>query len=719
MKILYFDCFSGIAGDMVLGALIDAGLDINILKKGLKKLNIKGYELVAKKVMRKALSGTKLDVIIKRPSGGHSHRSLVEVLKLIDDSSLEGRVKDNAKKIFNLIGKAESKIHGIADKKKLHLHELGDIDSIIDIVGVAIAIDSLEIDEIHSSVVSFGRTILNTKGGVLPAPSPASLEILRDVPVKISGVDSELVTPTGAGILKALTKGFGDMPQMRVAQIGYGAGSNELNDIPNMLRVMIGESSSSFEEDKAFVIETNIDDMNPQNFEYLFERLFKDGALDAYTTTVHMKKSRPAFKLTVLSDRTKLEKLCSTIFSETTSIGIRYYEVDRFKLRREIVKVNTRYGNINVKLSKCPDNTFTVSPEYEECVKAARAEGVPLKRVYEEAKHGASHYDRSKVSRRSKMAQTFLIIAAFISLVTGYAAADTIYTKDGKELKGIITEDYKDRVLFNTIDGQLTIMKSEIRELYYDTEEQNLIKLAEQSRDKGDYIKSFVYYDRAFKKNPGSKTAKDGIVFIQGYLFKKDMSQKEEAVNRRNEFEQRGAQASIKSDEDKFNESLQKLQSDAGVTLVTTDGVTIIESVRKNSQADNAGIVSGDILVAIWGRLCGYMTLKDVVENLREKNSLETKVTLERNLTMRVRPFDSIGATLAMQFDGLTVTKIKEGSTGYEAGLRPDDIIIEINGNPTSYMPLKKAITLIKRSKDGKVNLTVRKDVVMWGKGGV
>lgn len=396
MKILYFDCFSGIAGDMVLGALIDAGLDMDILSRDLKKLKVRGYELRCAKVMRKALSGTKFDIIVKHSPRTHTHRSLAEILKLIDDSSLKAAVKENAKNIFNIIGKAESKIHGISDKKKLHLHELGDIDSIIDIVGAAIAIDALKIDEVYSSVVSFGRTILDTKGGVLPAPGPASLEILRGVPVKISGVDSELVTPTGAGILKALSKGFGDMPQMKISGIGYGAGTQSENAIPNMLRVMIGERVAAFEEDRAFVVETNIDDMNPQNFEYLFEKLLKEGALDAYTTTVQMKKSRPAFKLTVLSDRSKLERLCSVIFNETTSIGIRYYEVDRFKLRREIVKVGTKYGDIKVKLSKGPDDILTVSPEYDECVRAAKARGVPLKRVYEEAKHEAGHRGQLK-----------------------------------------------------------------------------------------------------------------------------------------------------------------------------------------------------------------------------------------------------------------------------------------------------------------------------------
>jgi uncharacterized protein (TIGR00299 family) protein len=719
MKILYFDCFSGIAGDMALGALIDAGLDIDILSRELKKLKIKGYELRCAKVMRKSLSGTKLDVIVKHSVGAHSHRSLAEVLKLIDDSSLKSIVKENAKKIFNIIGKAESKIHGISDKKRLHLHELGDIDSIVDIVGVAIAIDALEIDEIYSSSLSFGRTILNTKGGVLPAPSPASLEILKGVPVEVSGIDSELVTPTGAGILRALSKGFGDMPQMKVSDIGYGAGTKCLSEIPNMLRVIIGESVAAFEADKAFVIETNIDDMNPQNFEYLFEKLLKEGALDAYTTTVQMKKSRPAFKLTVLSDRSKLEKLCSIIFSETTSIGIRYYEVERFKLKREMVKVDTRYGNIKVKLSTGPDGILTVSPEYEECVKAARIRGVPLKRVYEEAKHEVRHCERPKGAKQSKMSYIFLIVAAFLSLVTGYAAADTIYAKDGKELKGIVLEDYKDRVIFSTIDGQITVMKSDMKELYFDTEEQNLIKLAEQARDKDDYMKAFVYYDKAFKINPNSRSAKDGIVFLQGYLFKKDMSRKEEAVKRHNEFEQRGEMSVIKSDEDELNDDLKKLRTEAGIVLTTSGGMTRIESVKAGSPADSAGIRKGDTLVAVWGRLVGYMSLKEVVETMLEKNSLETKIALERDITVRVRPSDSIGAALSMQFDGLTVSAVKEGSTASEADLGPNDLITAINGNSTRYMPLNKAIALIKRSRDEKVNLTIRKDMVMWGKGGL
>lgn len=385
-NIAYFDCFSGIAGDMVLGALIDAGFDIKFLAKELKKLKLKGYEIKKSKVKRGGLVGTKFSVIVKEAPGQHTHRPLGEIMKIIDKSSLNDRVKDVSKKIFNNIGEVEAKIHGITDKSKLSLHELGDIDSIIDIVGTAIAFDKLGIEEIYSSSIHFGRTLVNTRHGVLPTPSPAALELLKGVPAKISDIDAELVTPTGAGILKTMVKSFGEMPQMKVAHIGHGAGTAELKELPNMLRVMIGERHAAFKKDRVFVIETNIDDMSPQHFEYLFEKLFKEGALDAYTTSIQMKKTRPAFKLTVLSTPSIFDKMCSIIFKETPSIGLRFHEQNRYKLEREMVKVDTGYGKVKVKLSRGPDNILTVSPEYEDCARLARSKKVPLKVVYDAAK---------------------------------------------------------------------------------------------------------------------------------------------------------------------------------------------------------------------------------------------------------------------------------------------------------------------------------------------
>ena len=387
MKIAYFDCFSGISGDMTVGAFLDAGLSFAALKKELAKLKLKGYEIKAAKVKRRGLAGTKFDCVVSDKTR-HGHRSVKEITALIDRSALSERAKRIAKDIFAKIGKAEAAVHGAAKTSAVHLHELADTDSIVDIVGTAIAVDELGIDEFYASEITMGeRAVIGTEHGNLPVPGPATLELLKGAPIKISGIEAELVTPTGAGILRTLAGSFGRMPRMEVSSVGYGAGAMDLKEMPNMLRVMIGEAKPDpFKEDRIYVIETNIDDMNPQNFEYLFERLFKVGALDAYTTAIQMKKSRPAFKLTVLAPRDGLERVSSVIFSETTTIGLRFYEAERFKLERKEVTAKTRYGEVNVKLSKAPGGVYTASPEYDECVRIARAKNVPLKLIYDEAK---------------------------------------------------------------------------------------------------------------------------------------------------------------------------------------------------------------------------------------------------------------------------------------------------------------------------------------------
>ncbi|MFA4981155.1 MAG: nickel pincer cofactor biosynthesis protein LarC [Candidatus Omnitrophota bacterium] len=385
MKVAYFDCFSGISGDMTIAALLDAGLNFDALTKALGKLKLRGYELKKTKAMRGGISGTRFECVVTG-SAGHSHRSIKEIFLIIDNSSLGAKVKDSAKAIFTNIGSSEAGIHGVSKSSDLRLHELGDIDSIIDIVGAAIALDELGIEAVYSSKISLGRTFVNSKHGVLPIPAPATLELLKGVPLNISEIEAELVTPTGAGILKTLSKGFGSIPQMKISSIGYGAGTRVLETRPNMLRVLIGETQPSFIEDRIFVIETNIDDMSPQSFEYLFEKLFKEGALDVYTTTIQMKKTRPAFKLTVLAEPRLIGRISSAIFSESTAIGLRYYEADRLKLERASTSVKTKYGNITVKLSSGPEGILTASPEYDECVKLARKKKVPLKSVYDEAK---------------------------------------------------------------------------------------------------------------------------------------------------------------------------------------------------------------------------------------------------------------------------------------------------------------------------------------------
>ena len=383
-RIAYFDCYSGISGDMVIGSLLDAGLSTRSLSKDLGRLKIKGYALKSARVRREGIVGTKFDCIASHH--GHSHRPLEDILKIIDRSSLNARVKHFAKDIFTAIGNAEAKVHGIDPKKGINLHELGDVDSIVDIVGASIAIDSLGIDEVYASKVTTGRGQVMSRHGMLPVPAPAALELLKGIPVRMSDIEEELVTPTGAGILKALSKGFGRMPEMTISSIGYGAGSKEIEGMPNLLRVVIGEKKEPFKEDKVAVIETNIDDMSPQGFEYLFERLFREGALDVYTSVIYMKKSRPGFKLTVIARPSDTEKMSSVIFKETPTIGIRFREESRHILDRRFVKAMTSYGIVKVKVSSGPGAILTVSPEYEDCVRIAGEKKVPLKTVYEAAK---------------------------------------------------------------------------------------------------------------------------------------------------------------------------------------------------------------------------------------------------------------------------------------------------------------------------------------------
>jgi len=326
-----------------------------------------------------------------------------------------------------------------------------------------------------------------------------------------------------------------------------------------------------------------------------------------------------------------------------------------------------------------------------------------------------------------RIALLLLLITGYGLLITGYSVCDTIYTKEGQDVKGIVVEEYKDRVVFSTADGERTIMKSAIKELYYDTEEQNLIALAQLARDKGDFMSAFVYYEKVFRMNPDSKSAKDGIVFLQGYLFKKDVAQKEEAVRRHNEFEERGVgPAAVKTDRETYREDLEKLRDTAGIILSSEGGLIRIKDVLDRSPAYGAGIRKGDTLIAIWGRLIGYMSLEEVARTLLEKTSLETRCTIERSVDVGINknrgPLsgvnDLIGVNLNMQVDGLTVADVKRESPAESAALARDDLITAINGNPTRYMPFKRAAELIKKSKGDSVKLTFRRETVMWGTGG-
>lgn len=380
MEVAYFDCFSGISGDMVMGSLIDAGLDFKKVQKELALLNLKEYSLRVKRVQRGSLTGTKFDVIIHKNAKSRDYN---EVIKLIKNSGLDKKIKEKSLKIFQRLAVSEAKLHNMP-VEKVHFHELSSIDTIVDIVGSVIALDVLGIEKIYSSSLPLGQGMVKTMHGIFPIPAPATADLLRDVPVRPGYGTSELVTPTGAAIISEMTDGFGRCPDLKIKNIGYGAGGRDFPDRPNLLRVIIGESAEGGEEDIITVIETNIDDMNPQILGYVMEKLFSKGALDVFFTPIYAKKNRPGILLTVLSETSKADSLIKIIFEETTSMGVRMSDTRRKKLKREIKEVKTKYGKIRVKCGYLNGKIIKAQPEYEDCKKIAREKNIPLIKIFKE-----------------------------------------------------------------------------------------------------------------------------------------------------------------------------------------------------------------------------------------------------------------------------------------------------------------------------------------------
>ncbi|HAK60247.1 MAG TPA: nickel pincer cofactor biosynthesis protein LarC [Nitrospiraceae bacterium] len=383
MTLAYFDCFSGISGDMTLGALVDAGVSIEDLRAELAKLDLPGYEITTEKVTRSGLAATKVDVILDKKE--QPARRLPDIRTIIEKSSLSPAIKKNSMTIFERLAEAEARVHGTTIDK-VHFHEVGAVDAIVDIVGSVIGLELLRITKIIGSPVNTGSGSVHTSHGRLPVPAPATAELLRGIPLYNSSVAFELTTPTGAAIISTISSFFGPLPQMKLDRVAYGAGNKDLPGQPNVLRLMIGEPVAEYEEDASMIIETNIDDMNPQVYDYLIERLMHEGAQDAYLVPIIMKKGRPAVLLSVLTDKANMDAVLDTVFRESTSIGVRIHEVGRRKLNRETHEVTTSYGTIRVKVSKRGDEILTVTPEYEDCKRIAKEKQVPLKAVMEEAR---------------------------------------------------------------------------------------------------------------------------------------------------------------------------------------------------------------------------------------------------------------------------------------------------------------------------------------------
>jgi pyridinium-3,5-bisthiocarboxylic acid mononucleotide nickel chelatase len=384
MKQAYLDCFSGISGDMFLGALLDVGLPLEQLVAELKKIPLGLYEFKRTRALRGHLVGTRVEISVpgKQPS-----RKLRHIETLILDSALSAGVKEQSLKVFGRLAEAEGKLHNLPPEQ-VHFHEVGAVDAILDIVGTCIGLELLDISHLTCSPLNVGSGCVQAAHGSLPVPAPASLELLKDVPIYSSGVDGELVTPTGAALISSIATGFGPIPPMRVERIGYGAGAREIPGHPNLARLLLGESTEPVRmregaagDEVVSIIEANVDDMSPQLYGYFIDQALAAGALDVTCTAIQMKKDRPGILLSVLCTPEKGDALAQMLFEQTTTIGVRIYEARRKILEREFVSIQTPYGAVKVKVAKRDGKVLNVAPEYEDCQRLATEKGIPLKRV--------------------------------------------------------------------------------------------------------------------------------------------------------------------------------------------------------------------------------------------------------------------------------------------------------------------------------------------------
>jgi uncharacterized protein (TIGR00299 family) protein len=411
VKVLYFDCFAGAAGDMVVGALIDAGVMLEDVRRALGSLAISPTTVWTERVTRTGISATKFCVkgehapidhahdhdrdhepshqhhghshVHTRPheeKHHHVHRTLADINRLIDGSALSGIGKDRAKELFGRLGEAEAAVHG-TPLNHVHFHEVGALDSIIDIVGTVFAMETLGIERVVASPLNVGSGTVRTAHGVYPVPAPATARLLKNAPIYVGTQTVEMVTPTGALLITGYAQEFGPMPPMRVAQIGYGAGNRDFPDVPNVLRVLIGESDAAAASRTVVVIEAEIDDMNPQIFGVLMERLLAQGALDVFYTPIQMKKNRPGTLLSVIAAPDIRDALTGTIFRETTTIGVRYLEMTRECLERRTVTVHTSVGDVRIKVATRNGRILNAAPEFEDCIRLAGEHDMPAKHI--------------------------------------------------------------------------------------------------------------------------------------------------------------------------------------------------------------------------------------------------------------------------------------------------------------------------------------------------
>lgn len=394
MKIAYFDCVAGASGDMILGALLDTGLDEDAWRAELDKLELGGYDVQVAKVHKGPIAATQVEVTCEE---AHAHRHLGDIEALINGSRLPIQVKEKSVAVFRRLAEAEAKVHG-ETIDHVHFHEVGAVDAIVDVVGAVAGLWLMGVENVYVSALPMGHGFVDCAHGRLPLPAPATVELVRGLPIVSVDVEAELVTPTGAALLSTLGAGFGTFPPMLLESAGYGAGQRDL-PFPNVLRLLVGQSRSTLDAptEQIEILEASIDDMNPEFYGHVVERLLAEGALDVYLTPVYMKKNRPGIVLSVSCRPEDAGRLAALIFAETTTIGLRRTLVERWALARERATVQTPYGQVGIKIARLGERVVSGSPEYEECRQLALEHGVPLKEVYAAATVAAREMIRGEL----------------------------------------------------------------------------------------------------------------------------------------------------------------------------------------------------------------------------------------------------------------------------------------------------------------------------------
>ncbi len=383
MKIAYFDCISGIAGDMTLGALVHCGLPVDHLRSELGKLGLHGWEIEEKRVVHGGIAAVHIDVVTGH---SHEHRHLSHIRGIIESSALPERVKTRAIKIFTRLAEAEARVHGTTPEE-VHFHEVGAVDAIVDVVGSCIGLEWFGVDTVVSTPLRLGTGTVKCAHGLMPVPVPAVVELTKGVPVTRTMIEGELTTPTGAAILTTLVNSYGPIDGLTVETAGYGAGTRIREELPNVLRISIGTVHGTYEIDHSVLIETNIDNMNPEVFGYVSERLFESGAKDVYLTPIYMKKGRPGTLLSVITDESLIDPVCDVLFCETTTLGIRISRVSRRKVKRAAAVADTEFGPVRVKIAY-GDGFKRFAPEFDDCARIARERNVPVISVYDAVRRG-------------------------------------------------------------------------------------------------------------------------------------------------------------------------------------------------------------------------------------------------------------------------------------------------------------------------------------------